>query len=125
MTGQLSIFDAIGPADANRLPAARRRGTDTEKAAARDVFPHSGSQRLRVLEELASAGERGCTDYELSERLHILRTSAGKRRKELLEDGLVEPTTERRTTDTSSTAVVWRITSAGHEALGVITREAM
>lgn len=121
---QLTIFDQIGPPDQNRLPGARRRGTDTEKAAARDVFPHSGSQRAAVLAYLGLAAGAGATDFEISEALGIQRTSAGKRRKELLEDGLVEPTTDRRTTDTGSTAIVWRITQAGYEALKQTTRRA-
>lgn len=122
---QLSMFDAYTAPDANRLPAARRRGTDTEKAAARKVFPHSGSQRAKVLAELYAAGPSGLTDYELSKRIGILRTSAGKRRKELGEDGLVEPTSDRRTTDTTSTAIVWRLNARGVEAAREIAREAI
>jgi len=38
----------------------------------------------------------------------LLRSSAGKRRQELTDLGLVEATDERRRTDTGSLAVVWR-----------------
>lgn len=108
---QLSVFD-FNPLD-NRIPGYRKRGKATEKQASKDAFPHSGSQRLKVLMKLAEAGAVGATDYELGTSLGILRTSAGKRRKELLEDGLVTDTGERRITDTGSSAVVWALTPEG------------
>lgn len=47
----------------------------------------------------------GLTDYEISLYTGLLRTSAGKRRKDL---GAVD-TGLRRKTDTGSRAIVWRL----------------
>ncbi len=52
------------------------------------------------------------TDYEIAQAAGILRSSAGKRRQELVELGLVEYTSERRLTDTGSLAIVWRPSSS-------------
>lgn len=112
---QLSFFDERLRPDENRMPAFRKRGQETEKAAAVSVLPNSGTQRMNVLERLVLAGPRGLTDFELSEQLGILRTSAGKRRKELMEGGLVADSGDRRLTDTGSTAIVWVITDKGLE----------
>jgi len=67
------------------------------------------NQKQAVLEHFIKLGEYGSTDYEISVDLKILRTSAGKRRKELCEQGLIVDSKQRRKTDTGSTAVVWRI----------------
>jgi hypothetical protein len=50
---------------------------------------------------------------EVATALHCLRTTAGKRRGELRDQGLVERTEKRRLTDTASTAVVWKATEDG------------
>jgi predicted transcriptional regulator len=73
------------------------------------------AQRVRVLKALVEFGVDGATDYELGNRLNILRTSAGKRRKELLEIGLVARTGKTRPTDTGSSGIVWRVTDQGTE----------
>lgn len=118
MSGQLT-FDEVAK---NRLPRWHRGGLETERLAALDCYARTGSQRFRVLFELAGAGERGRTDYELGETLRILRTSAGKRRKELMEAGLVEASGGRRITDTGSTAIVWVLTEKGREVATLLIR---
>jgi predicted ArsR family transcriptional regulator len=110
---QLSLDDAIAE---NRLGATRTTDPETSRAAAVVNLPNSGAQRRAVFEELRRAGGDGRTDYELGFALDILRTSAGKRRKELVEQGLVEATDERRETDTGSRAIVWRLTEKGWAA---------
>lgn len=103
----------VDPVLMNRPGTSHAGGPETEVAAAEDNAPRSGSQRARVLVCLADAGNDGMTDWELGVALSILRTSAGKRRKELCEIGLVEDTGWRRKTDTGSSAVVWSLTDEG------------
>jgi hypothetical protein len=79
------------------------------------------SVRQRVLFALVDCGEHGATDWELSEELHILRTTAGKRRVELQRLGLCKRTEQRRLTGTASTAVVHRITEEGQAVAQQIT----
>lgn len=90
------------------LPVSPARDTDPETAheAAGDSELR-GKQRLAVLEYLIHRGPHGATDYETGDGLGILRTSAGKRRKELETAGLVTNSGVRRPTDTNSTAIVW------------------
>lgn len=98
----------------NRVGSSRRTDPWTSKAAAKDNYPRSGTQRHRVLVALSRFE---FTDFELSERLHILRGVAAKRRQELQNDDFVEPAGYTRATDTNCQALVWRITDAGREAL--------
>lgn len=106
------------------LPVSRARATDpaTSEAAA-NAFPEiRGEQRISVLLAFDDLGE--ATDYRISVYLGINRTSAGKRRKELQEAGLIEETEKREQTDSSCTAVVWRCTERGHQVAAII-RERM
>ena len=93
-----SIFEAT------RL--ARTTDPDTSHLAAKSASVRGPNQRLKVWEAIKHLGE--ATDYEISEYLQILRSSAGKRRQELTELGLVEASGKRRVTDTGSAAIVWR-----------------
>ena len=116
-----SLFDQ--PVDP--IGAYRSDDPPTSKAAARDNLPHRNSQRHRILEALAAAGEHGATDYELHLAAHVrLRNVAAKRRGELVDDGWVARAGSRtRPTDTDSAAQVWLITPAGRQALAHITEE--
>ena len=80
--------------------SVRRTDPDTSRSAARGI---SDAQRERVRQYLLSVPD--ATDYEIAMSLGILRTSAGKRRKEL---GAVD-TGSRRKTDTGVGAIVWRL----------------
>jgi len=93
-----SIFEAT------RL--ARTTDPDTSHSAAKSASVRGPNQRIKVWDALNFLGE--ATDFELSEYLGILRSSAGKRRQELTELGLVEATDFRRPTDTGAMSIVWR-----------------
>ena len=100
-----TLFDALN----EHVPAARLTRTtdlDTAQEAARNASRRGPSQRRRVWEALKKLGN--ATDYELGQHLGILRSSAAKRRQELVDRGLVIATPYRRLTDTGSSAVVWR-----------------
>jgi hypothetical protein len=107
----------------NTLPGYRRTDRDTARLAAVGVATRRDAQKLRVLQELAEAGDEGRTDYELGLVLQILRTSAGKRRKELLEHGLVRDSRRRRNTDTGTSAVVWELTDSGREIASLLKEQ--
>lgn len=79
---------------------------DTARKAARTASKRGPSQRDKVLLALHDLGT--ATDYELGEHCGILRSSAAKRRQELVELGLVIDSNERRKTDTGTLAIVWR-----------------
>ena len=56
---------------------------------------------------------RGLTDFELADIVGRQQTSAGKRRGELRDAGLIVETDERRAAPSGSPAIVWRINDAG------------
>jgi hypothetical protein len=91
------------------IPATRLvrvHDTDTAHEAAANASRRGPSQRRRVWEALNRLGD--ATDYELSVATGILRSSAAKRRQELVDLGYVVETPFRRRTDTGTNAVVWR-----------------
>lgn len=118
------VFERFRPY-ARSLPAlvkatvspARDTDPDTSQIAAIINTSLRSKQRVEVLIALYSAGTAGATDFELSETCKLLRTSAGKRRKELCDVALAAITEERRTTDTDSPAVVWCITRLGRKVV--------
>ena len=89
---------------------ARATDPDTSHAAAQAASVKGPNQRIIVWNTLNRLRE--ATDYEIALAMGILRSSAGKRRQELVELGLVEATDKRRLTDTGSTAIVWRVSSS-------------
>lgn len=107
---------ALSDPGVDGLGASHAGGSDTEKRAAWANYPASGSQRLRVLEEIAWAHDDGCTDYELEQTLDSKRPSPGNRRGELVVGGWVVDSGRRRPTDTGNEAIVWVLTAAGRKA---------
>lgn len=94
---------------AQQVSPARRSDPETSQAAA-DAWPEiRGEQRIAVYRFLLSQGKAGATDYAIGQALRIQRTSAGKRRKELLDLGYVIETDRRAATDTGASAIVWQI----------------
>lgn len=108
MSQQLGLFDPDQSLTDTRpaIRLVRTTDTDTAHEAADNASKRGPSQRRRVWEALKHLGT--ATDYELSVATGILRSSAAKRRQELVELGYVIETPFRRKTDTGSNAVVWR-----------------
>lgn len=105
---QPGLFD-LDESLTTTIPAIRLARTtdhDTAQEAARSASRRGPNQRRRVWEALKSLGD--ATDYELSIATGILRSSAAKRRQELVDLGYVVETPYRRATDTGTLAVVWR-----------------
>jgi len=92
-------------------PVSPVRSTDPSTAieAANANQEIRGEQRKKVYDYLVSVGAKGATDYEIGAGLSILRTSAGKRRHELVSLGYVIDSGTRRQTDSNSTAIVWKV----------------
>jgi hypothetical protein len=91
------------------IPSTRLTRTtdpDTSREAAENATRRGPSQRGKIWEALKHLGL--ATDYELSQHTGILRSSAAKRRQELVELGHVVETPHRRKTDTGTSAIVWR-----------------
>lgn len=91
------------------ISPARKSDPSTSIEAANANQEIRGEQRKRVYDYLVSVGAKGATDYEIAQACGILRTSAGKRRKELVDMGLVEYAGFSRRTDTGASARVWRV----------------
>jgi hypothetical protein len=116
-TGESKISSSVVKKRAIRSqPVSPSRSTDpqTSVEAANANQDSRAKLRLRVFDYLKSVGERGANDYEISEALSsptckVLRTSAGKRRGELVDLGLAEYAGFSRPTDTGSSARVWRV----------------
>lgn len=88
-------------------------GPATERETATRIAPRTGSQRLKVLQALQDAGDKGCTDYELHAHHHIGARPhvPGSRRGELIADGWkIVDSGRRRRTDTGNRAIVWVLT---------------
>lgn len=92
-----------------------RGAADTEREAARFVFPRSGSWRYRVLVEIARAGDAGLTDWEVHKRLGGNLYTTAPRRKELLDMGWIGDSGKRRATNNRTSAIVWVLTALGKE----------
>lgn len=93
----------------------RRTDPATSEAAAEDAIAHAGTHRRRVLEELGSCPD-GLTDFELAERLGLQQTSAGKRRGELRDAGLVYDSGIKRPAPSGSLAIVWKAVEVKKES---------
>ena len=85
----------------------RRTDPETSVDAA---FDHPATRRgdqERVRAALRTAGAAGLTDYELAAVLERQQNSAGKRRGELRDAGLVCDSGRRRPAPSGSRAIVW------------------
>jgi hypothetical protein len=111
--GQLDLFGLPEPDERSigGFHAPESEAPDTERLGAIDVYPRSGTQRRRVLDAIAAAGDDGRTDDELRLELNIWRAEA--RREELKRAGWVEDSGRRRRTSVNGTAAAWRLTELG------------
>lgn len=95
----------------------------TSVAAAEAMLPRSGTARYKVLEFIFQRGERGATDEEIMEGLHMSPNTARPRRNELMNDGWIEDSGKRRETAAHQDSIVWVLSGrAFHQSLiGEIT----
>lgn len=105
----------VGPGPASTHRGARNTDPDTSMEAAESVDDHSRRSAYdTILRILFEHGPQ--TDWQLGQRMGLLATSAGKRRGELRDMGLVYQTKDRGPTSTGDTAA-WRhaLTAQGAE----------
>lgn len=96
-------------------PRARSGDPRTSQAAA-DIDPaRLGKGQLAVLKALYENRD-GLTDHELAALVGRPQTSAGKRRGELLDGGLVRDTGTTRLSPYAKACVVWQLTDDGVKA---------
>jgi len=84
------------------------KGSDTSAAAAVSIRVPAGTLRFKVFAYLKKRGAAGSTDEELEHALELRHQTASARRRELVLDGLVEDSGERRKTSSGRQAVVWK-----------------
>lgn len=89
----------------------RAGGRETSKSAALEVMPRSGTQRMKVLEFIATCEDEGATDEDVRVCLDMRYSSENARRLELVEGGWVKDSGRTRPTDTGNQATVWILTS--------------
>lgn len=102
-----------------RAAPAHRGGPDTEVQAAAIVTPKAGTVRARVLQAFTMYDD-GLTDAEIEQGLELRRSSVCGRRNELLRDGWIRDSGERRVDwRTGMHGIVWVLTDQGRAQLGV------
>ncbi len=103
--------------------AARTTDSATSHQAAADVLPKSARHRRLVLLVHYHCRDLGLTDFELAELTGLQQTSCGKRRGELMHEGLIGPALFTRPSPSGSAAAVWQITPAGIELAAQLHNE--
>lgn len=106
MTGSRLLLQPLDPFAWQ--PAARKADPETSHAAASEHQETRARDRNTAL-TIHRAHPAGLTDFELADLMGRQQTSAGKRRGELRDMGLIEDSGERRPSPSGSSAVVWRI----------------
>lgn len=100
-------------------PSARNTDPDTSVAAALRNLQGRVTDRKMALGHLFRHPD-GLTDFELADIMRRQQTSAGKRRGELRDLGLVSATEARRSAPSGSPAIVWAITPKGRAVFAAL-----
>jgi len=100
-------FDPLEAFEVNPYHNVRRTDPDTSHEAALERAAEKRRDRDRVLAAIRAAQADGLTDYELADRVDRQQNSAGKRRGELRDAGLVRDSGRRRAAPSGSRAIVW------------------
>ena len=87
----------------------RHDATDTSVKAAIAAYPRAGTQRARIL-NLLFYWDSGLTDAQIQSYLQIPESSQRPRRVELVEQGWLEDSGQRRTWNGHGEAIVWQLT---------------
>lgn len=90
------------------LPPYRKNApVGTSEVAAAQIASHTPNQRSRIYAVIQDAGAAGLTDEQGQELTGIKTQSYTPRRGELVKDGKIRDTGERRKTRSGSPAAVW------------------
>lgn len=97
------------------MPAPfRRSAPHTSRDAAKKAERRAPTMRIRVLRFLIGQGQSGATDEHGERALGIKSQSYIPRRRELVKQGIVRDSGERRKTESGRSAVVWVVSNAGN-----------
>lgn len=119
---QMDLFAAIAAKD-KFVGGYRNTDPETSVDAALRDLGRKATDRVLAL-AVHYANPRGLTDFELGDRMGRQQTSAGKRRGELRDLGLIEQTELRRLAPSGSPAIVWVITELGRRVHDELARAA-
>lgn len=109
---QLDIFrDSPGKAQCPGAAAV------TQRVAAAQIAPATGTLRRKVLFYLFTCGTAGATDEQMQVGLDLNPSTQRPRRIELVEAGLVKDSGRTDKTRSGRSAVVWVVTDEGSAAL--------
>lgn len=95
--------------DQNRVGKFQRPGdaAPTQRLAAIQAMPRTGTARRRVLDFIRVAGDAGATDEEIQQGLGMNPSTQRPRRVELVEGHWIKDSGRTRRTDSGMAAVVW------------------
>lgn len=118
LTLQPSLFDSIPLAlpSHNHVTLARKAPA-TSVEAARLVWPRTGTQRMVVLTVIACHPE-GMTDHEIAREAGLGLSTTNPRRGELVEQGWVVDSGERRASLGHARSIVWVLSEAAERKWG-------
>jgi hypothetical protein len=81
---------------------------DTQYEAAEIAYPHTTTQRRKVYDHINGKGPHGATDTELQQALDLAPNSERPRRRELVQQGRIIDSGQRRPAlDTGNASIVW------------------
>lgn len=116
----------------NDLKAARltqphafvqRNARPTSIKAAQAVLGRTGSQRVRILQQIVSRGQDGAIDDEVAQVLDMMPPRVASRRAELASGGWIETNGKERKTRMGQDAAVWVVTQKGLDALRALDQQ--
>ncbi len=84
----------------------RRDAPDTSRAAANRIAPKAGTKRWIVLDAILATPD-GLTDEQMQLSIPMSPNTQRPRRVELVEQGLIKDSGQRRHTSTGDAAIVW------------------
>lgn len=83
------------------------KGSDTSKAAADSIKPFVAADKAKVFQYIEKQGDAGSTDDQIEVALDLRHQTASARRRDLVLDGAVKDSRERRKTRSGRSAAVW------------------
>jgi len=101
---QLSLYEA-------QTIGAPHNGTDTSVTAAVAAAPKAPTQKKQILWWIAACEGYGATEDEIEVGMGFLRSAICARVNELVKEGLLRDSGQRRETRWNRPAIVWVLTS--------------
>lgn len=116
MEGQLSILPDPAEDDIGKFQRPED-AAETQRLAAIEAYPATGTWRRKVLVAIAALDPAGATDERVQQMLHLNPSTQRPRRVELVEMGWIEDSGRRLPTRAGRSAVVWVLTDSARRLL--------